>query len=650
MKANGHKMIFTFEKTGRKHVFDFDGRIFSVCLEKGGQEQWIDSTEFVLQEFSIQESLGATASYLYGSGGQGVEIMLEQRVENDEVLSLIKVVNNIGHTVRAVKYPLEALDHVATYDSLLMASSWGDKIDRPTKTISDVCTSESVKFEQDYIVYRPNEVIYTYPSIMSMQYMTLYNDSRTVYMATYSTADESMTFHARVLGRYELELSVNHYPFLDTGEWTSPPCGFAMLDGGWHKAARLYASHMSGCFKTPEYPAWMKNEYHGWLELVMKREGKPPVFTYDELPSKYRYYKEHFGINHIFLVGWHDNGHDTKFPRYLPCEEAGTAGELIAAIEQIHRDGGRVSLYTNARIVDVYEKYYSNGGKNAVCLDENGKEYRENYHTASLYAIACPGEDEYVTHMTGVADRIAGEYHADGMFVDQISCNLAVFCYSKVHHHARPSCNFLPGVTRELISMREAGKALNPDFHSFSEGCHERFNQYYDVNQGHGEEYTWQIGESVPEQFLFTYPDRIVTGHCADMHQLYHSMAQFKPLDIKDSLHDDPHSAPIIKTYMQLRRSYPQYFLQGEFLDDEPFTCDKGHRLYAMQAADGSICFCVWRKGADQDTVCNAIVGLPGEFALDTVIYPQGTSLTRQGELCVIGFMGPLCFITIRKG
>lgn len=492
-------------------------------------------------------------------------------------------------------------------------------------------------------------MIYTYPSIMAMQYMVLYNESRSLYMATYSTGDETMTFHAKTTGKYSLELSINHYPFITSGVWQTPECSISILDGGWHKAAKIYSRRMGSVFKAPDSPPWMEKEYHGWVEVIMKRENTPPKFKFSEIGEVYRKIYQDTGINHIFLVGWHDNGHDTKFPRYLPGEECGTVEELISAMEDVKAQGGRCSLYTNGRLVDINEEYYKSGGKNAVSLKEDGTEYIETYKTSSVFAVTCPGTDEYCAQMADVTKRIAGDYKADGMFIDQISCNLAPFCYSKNHYHTKPSNNFLPGVERQLKEMRRAHKKINPDFHTFAEGCHERFGQYYDVNQGHGEEYTWQIGKSMPEQFLYTYPDRIVTGHCADKQQMYHSMAQFKPLDVKPECYEDPSNLEPIRRYVALRKAYPEYFLQGKFIDDEGFVYSNNIRVFAVEAQDQTMCISLWKRGSDENSKNEGEVKIPQGWEYDECIFPEKAELRQDGNWLQANWIGPVCYIKLKK-
>jgi len=638
----------TTRNKGGKNVIQ-KGRVrlkdimFSVELQKNGELREILSTQFT--ETAGDGRTGECTVYTYIHENDSITINIRTCQSNEETLLNAEVSVQGPSTLVSFQYPGVTYGDISIFDNLLMSSPWGDNIERPTKTIRDVSTSTSIRFDQDYIKYAPNEVIYTYPSIMAMQYMTIYNHSRSFYMASYSQSDETETFHAKVTGKYELSLSIKHYPFINNSKWSSPQCSIATLGGGWHAAAKLYAFHMNDRFRSPDSPDWMRKSYHGWVEFMMKRENEPLAFTFAELPGIYRDVFEKTGINHLFIAGWHDDGHDTKFPRYVAHEPAGSPQDLKNGADMIKDMGGRISLYTNGRLVDIEEEYYKEKGYRAVSLDEHGKPYHESYGTKSVFAVTCPGCSEYCEHMAGVTKRICSEYGAHGMFIDQISCNLAPMCYNSAHNHTKPSNNFLSGIEEELKAIRSVHQEIDREFHSFSEGCHERFGQFYDVNQGHGEEYTWQIGKSMPEQFLYTFPDRIVTGHCADKSQMYHSMAQFKPLDIKDTCYADHSNHSPIKQYIILRDKYKKYFLQGRFQDDEGFVYSADMRLFATQANDGSLCTCLFVPGSIENTENRGYIKMPERCNSYQVIFPQPTKASQDGDWISVGWTGALCYI-----
>ena len=640
---------YKFASSDDKFCINLKEKIFEICIQSGNQKINVSSDEFIL----ISSEGGETGyEFHFKKELQNSELSVCVRGENtgEELKSSIQITHSGDDVViHAVRYPYILREKVATFDHLLISSAWGDNLERPPKTISDAVKNPATGFGNEYNYVDGQELVYLYPSIMSMQYMVLYNQVSSFYLSTYSTTDDTMTFHVSAPTLFSVAMSVKHYPFLKNGTWTSPECSLSLLGGGWHESAKLYAKHMTSFFPAPDYPSWMREDYHGWAEIMMKREKSSPSFRFQDLPEIYSQLHKKTGIRHLFLAGWADDGHDTKFPRYIPCAQAGSPEDLRKGIEGIHQLGGICSLYTNARLIDTGAEFYHEGGKNAVCIDENGNEYLECYGTASIYAVACPGCDEYVNQMTRVAERIAGEYGADGMFVDQISCNASRFCYSEEHHHTRPGNNFLPGVERELSSLRKAHQKINPRFHTFSEGCHERFNRYYDVNQGHGEDYTWQISQSLPEQFLYTFPDRIVTGLCQDKHQMYHAMAQFKPLDIKDGCYQDETNSEPLHRYMHLREKNKKYFLQGRFIDDEGFTYTGDIRIFAVTSEDSTICMCIWKPGSVENTCNQASFKIPEGYGPGETFFDENAELVQDGDWYNIHWKGAICYLVLLR-
>lgn len=583
------------------------------------------------------------------------ELMLEDNItinvtvslieEEKEILGCIDVKIEGEACLRQVQFPYVKYENVSCFDSLLMASSWGDNIERPTKTILDYCRGNGKSWVYDYIKCGEDEVIYTYPSIMAMQYMTLHNNSRSIYVASYSTSDETMTFNAKVLSKTALALSINHYPFIENGNWSSPQCGFSVLTSDWHSAADLYSSHMRSEFKAPDIPKWMKSDeegWHGWVGLIMRFENKEPLFRFKDLPEVYKKVSN-TGINTLQVAGWTYNGFDTLYPDFDYDPALGTKEELKNALDKIGEMGGHVILYTNGRLVDSKSEFYKNGGDKFICLKEDGTTYIERYNTSSEFRIACPSCGSYGEWMASRIKRMIEEFGADAAQVDQISCNIGVFCFDKSHPHPTPATNFLKGIEKELEEIRKIHKQLDPKFFVWCEGCHERFSQWYDVNQGHGEEFTWQLGESIPEQFLYNYPDRIVTGMSTNLQQLFYVYSQGKPFDVSiDSLNNEEY-VEHLKQFINIRKRYPDYFLRGIFRDNVGLEVTKEVKAFGIEKSDGKgLVVNLWCAGAESDMACSAMLKNPRPEMKIKLVYPEKVSINKVSEWLNISWKGPV--------
>ena len=141
----------------------------------------------------------------------------------------LKVENRGGWVLEQVRWPVCERQNSSQYDQLLFASAWGDNLHEPTQTIRRYWEGRNTKSDAyQYIKCAPNEIRYLYPSVMAMQFVTLYNDAASFYLASYSQGDDSIFFCAKALaGPCALELSILHSPYLRRGQWVSPVCGVA---------------------------------------------------------------------------------------------------------------------------------------------------------------------------------------------------------------------------------------------------------------------------------------------------------------------------------------------------------------------------------------------------------------------------------------
>lgn len=558
--------------------------------------------------------------------GMGLRVSVALSMKRGEVVGSIEVATD-GPTVREVRFPHIVWEDVQPFDNLLMSTAWGDNIPRPTKTIRET---------------KGGEISYIYPSELAMQYMVLHNPGRSIYLSRYGVGDESFSLGAKDLGDRKLAMSVIHYPFLGSGEWRSPECGFAMLHGGWHAAADLYSLHMHDQFGAPDSPRWMREEFHGWAQVGMSFVGGRVEHRFSDLPAIYERVRE-TGLNTMHVFGWSGSGHDTDYPDFSPNPDLGTADDLRAAMDEIRSMGGHAILYTNGRLLDPASSFWrEEGGDSTACLREDGTPYTENYGTGIDFRVACPTCESYRRKLASEVERIARDYHAHAIQIDQISCNTGFLCFDRSHPHPTPATNFLPGVVKELQLVRETHKAIDPDFFVWCEGCHERFGQFYDVNQGHGEEFTWQIGESTPEQFSYNYPDRIVTGICDTIQKLCHTHAQGKPFDFHLKALGNPDFAALVKELVAVRKAYPEFFLHGTFRDCVGLDVGAGARAFLIEGQDGGAMVNVWIPGLAPGGRASASVRAHGRHGTPKVVYPADLDVRANGDWWELAWTGPV--------
>lgn len=577
---------------------------------------------------------------------KNIEIRLEEFWYTGGFTTKLVLTNKGDIKVDRVRFPVVPV-HMTHHDLLLMASPWGDCLHEVAKTIREYCAAAGTSWVYDYVkVNQSDEISYSYPSIMAMQLMTVYNESESMSVSCRSMRDDTMHFVAHAIGKYDIELCIDHFPFHGQGEWMSPECCISTFkEGGWHAAADHYARTVAPFFSAPKLPVWMKdhdNGFHGWYGLGMHFEGKPVQCKMLELWSEYEKATA-LGLKCIHIYGWSGKGHDTVYPDYIIDPAVGTAQEFKTVMDRIKNDGGCCIAYTNGRLVDPASEFFMKYGEDVMCQDSDNKVYIEKYNTSADFRMHCPSLPEYRVYFANQIAHIIKDYGTHAIQVDQISCNHSYFCYSPNHPHSTPANNFLGGVEADLRLLRETHKQLDERFFTWMEGCHERFGQFYDVHQGHGEEYTWQLGESIPEQFKYVYPEAIVTGMCADIQQLCHTHAQGKPYDLQYAALDQADFAELFKKLLAFRKNNGSYYMDGTYIDNRGIDA-YGARAYGITAPDKkSMLVTLWKKGAELDTTSVAWVKkAPHGFAVCKPLFPESV-LIEDGGWLRAEWQGPLC-------
>ncbi len=588
----------------------------------------------------------------------GVQAAIKTTYEGKEKLQSLTITAGDKTIVEKVKFPISR-KRLTNYDKLLVSTAWGDMMDHPAQMIQQYCLGKD-SGEEKYGWIRAvseHEVAYMYPSIMSMQYLVVFNQYNSYYLASYSVGKESLSFNITTFKNnpYDLELSVCHYPYVKNGKWESPVCSQAELGAGWYEAADTYSLHMGTKFKNPDLPEWMTDEnegFHGWLATPMKAWGHITC-RFSDLPKIYKESVVAAGLNTLHVYGWCNDGHDTLYPNYYPNPELGTVEELKHACEEIKNIGGHIILYTNGRILDPNSEFFKSGGYKDVCIDENGKPCEEVWGPKIHYQIHCPSQTAYHKYMADAVGRIIKEYKANAVQIDQTSCNYGEFCFDKNHNHTKPSDNFLDGLTDELKTIRNTYKSLDKDFFVWCEGCHERFGQYYDVEQGHGEAYSLlHIGTACPEQFKYNYKKRIVSGLALDLQQMCYSFIQGKPFDAKVGKMTEKDYAELISKLVAVRKKYPEIYLNGIYMADKDIDADKYTRCGAILSEDeNTMMIGIWKQGAGYESKGNiSEIKIPDNYSYLRTAYPSESKVSYLSNgIHSVKYDGPVAAVLFEK-
>ena len=173
---------------------------------------------------------------------------------------------------------------------------------------------------------------------------------------------------------------------------------------------------------------------------------------------------------------------------------------------------------------------------------------------------------------------------------------------------------------------------------------------HYDVNQGHGEEFTWQLGESYPEQFRYTFPDRIVTGMCRSPQMLAYTYAQGKPFDVEGwQACEDPDFMRLLTLLVGMRKALPRFFHRGIFRDNVGLICDRDTRAFGiLDEAGKELLINLWKQGAELSTKSHAHLRMPAGYQTYTLQYPSDLEVSTSGDWLEISFTGPVASLIFR--
>lgn len=566
--------------------------------------------------------------------GGNIRVVITYTDAGREVLARLSIESDSYFPIRLVRFPVVDTWPVNRFDTMLVSTGVGDAMHDPRVMIS---TRLGGIFSRRY------------PADIAMQYMTLYNSARSFYLACYDKTAEFYDHTVRTKGD-ALRLSFDWYPFLDNGgKWESPQCSISVLKGDWHSAADLYREHMASQFRPPDLPQWMREDFHGWIQFSLKGGDPKPAYKFTDLPRLYKESVEPHGLNTMHIFSWQDGGFHL-FPDFRPSPKCGTGEELAHALDEIKAMGGRVDLYTHGSAVDESSDFFKNGGDRSIIRTEFGATVGSPWDRTPINRV-CPFDKSFQDYFLQQYRNMITQYHAHGAQIDTNACIPAYFCFDDSHGHLTPATGWLPGHDALLGRLHSLYRSLDPDFFVWVEGVNERFGQYYEVNQGHGEHQSWSAGESMPEQFAYTYPDYLCTGSSDSIDGLCHTFGQGKPFDIHAGPRlQDPIYTGLLRDFVRVRKSEPDYFLRGTFKDTVGLNvAGKDIKFWRIDKSGGpGVLVNFWARGRATGDACEAYIRMPEGSKSDSTVravYPADLEITESGRWRHLTWTGPVATI-----
>jgi hypothetical protein len=229
-----------------------------------------------------------------------------------------------------------------------------------------------------------------------------------------------------------LTLALRRYGTIGAGgDWVLPPAVLLAHDGDWHVGARLYRNWIEPLLPRTRGSAALQGRgiQSQWGS---KRDGSIR-YTFDDLPREAEA-GTRAGFDHVVVGRWYRGG---RAPEFYPDMELGTAGDLTAAMQQLHSQGNTVSLELDARRFDTASEYYATLGSRWSVKDEAGWPHLEQ-DGISRYAAMCPGHEGWRHVVTDTARWLRQSTGCEGFYLSHIGTGVPHPCHDASHQHHHP--------------------------------------------------------------------------------------------------------------------------------------------------------------------------------------------------------------------
>lgn len=244
------------------------------------------------------------------------------------------------------------------------------------------------------------------------------------------------------------------------GYESSYPAVVGTHTGDWFDAAKIYRSWaMNHSVWFPKQPLSKNTDTPDWLKqnpLWCCTGGDPK----DVVP-KVTKFREFFGVPMGFhWYSWHQIPFDDHYPEYFPAKVGFKEG-----VAELKSKDVRVMPYINGRLFDSQTDSWKNeSAQNYCALNDKGEKYVEVYGKSPPLSPMCPATEYWQEKISGIVERLVGEFGVSGVYIDQIGAAGVAPCYNRNHSHsAGGAASWVPGYRELLTRTRKKMRAEDPE-------------------------------------------------------------------------------------------------------------------------------------------------------------------------------------------
>jgi len=374
-------------------------------------------------------------SLVKGKDKLGMQLSLTVSLEEDKVRFSSQIINNEAHTIiRELQYPLVGNCQLPEEYKLLTTHLGGQLFPDPKKLV--MARGNDIPYRAPAQYFRQMDL--KYPAHTVANCFAFLAEDQGIYFGSHDTTFQD-TWHGLRLypdkdGQFsELEAGFYKYPNCLAGEsWKCEANVIAPYSGNWHQTSKIYRTWSDTWWNYQEAPVWVK-QIKGWQRIILRHQYGETLFKYSDMGGRIKEVGESVGVKTVFPFGWWNTGMDNGYPDSYFVTDPKQGGDKgwKKAIADYKKDGGKVLLYFNGKLIDAESDFYKNGNAKQVCYKTNaGSEYAEEYrfkakdtftgqHNARSFVVADTRNHEWREKLLQMAQR-AIDFGADAVFYDQL--------------------------------------------------------------------------------------------------------------------------------------------------------------------------------------------------------------------------------------
>jgi hypothetical protein len=313
-----------------------------------------------------------------------------------------------------------------------------------------------------------------------MQFMSLNSGRNAVYFSSMDgesrAKDFSVDSKKKTLSliRYPENMGVTGSDLADNYS-----VAFGPYQGGWLEAAHRYRTwalqqiwtRKGPISQRPDFPKaainigfWIRDTWVWDLpDNVDKNTGDPSTWARDnrdshEMDLPFLNAMKKMGVPIAFQwYGWHRTVFDNLYPHFLPPLPG-----FKERVKELVDSGALIVPYINGLSADSKLSDWDKFDPYAIKDEEGGLRQKFYRDGAGRLTPMCPSQVPWHHTMATLVDSIVGFYGANGIYIDEVSCNSHELCFNKDHLHPLGGGHYWADGWREfyqkMLSVANQGK------------------------------------------------------------------------------------------------------------------------------------------------------------------------------------------------